>query len=113
MSLPPNLLDDLPAASADEAFSTLLSTPGIRVERIVSRGHASPEGFWYDQAWDEWVLVVAGGARLQFEGEDDSVVLWPGAYAHIPAGRRRRVEWTDPSQPTVWLAVHFPPAVGM
>jgi cupin 2 domain-containing protein len=44
---PKNLLTELPAALPDELFQTLLTTPGFRIERIVSRGHASPAGFWY------------------------------------------------------------------
>jgi hypothetical protein len=33
--------------SIDELFTTLLNTGNVRIERIVSHGHASPEGFWY------------------------------------------------------------------
>ena len=104
-----NLLSDLPTAGAGESFQTLLSEPGLRVERIVSHGHASPQGFWYDQPDDEWVLLVTGTARLRFEG-GEPVELTPGAYLRIPAHRRHRVEATDPTQPTVWLAIHFTPA---
>lgn len=39
----------------------------MRIERIISHGHASPEGFWYDQGQSEWVVVLKGAARLQFE----------------------------------------------
>jgi len=107
MSRAPNLLDDVPRSAGEEQFRTLLEAPGVRIERIVSCGHCSPEGFWYDQAGDEWVMVVRGRARLQFEGEP-SIELTAGSYLHIPAGRRHRVEWTDAREPTVWLAVHFP-----
>jgi len=101
-----NLLADIPAALPEELFQTVLATPNFRVERIVSHGHRSPEGFWYDQATDEWVLLVSGSARLLFEGQPP-VDLVPGAYVHIPAHRRHRVDWTDPDRPTVWLAIHF------
>lgn len=84
----------------------LLQTPGVRIERIVSEGHSSPEGFWYDQETHEWVLLLSGAAKLQFEGEEP-IGLKPGSYLHIPAHRRHRVEWTDPTQPTVWLAIHY------
>ena len=83
----------------------LLSEPGIRIERIVSLGHASPEGFWYDQEEGEWVLLLKGAARLRFEG-GEPIELQPGSFVNIPAHRRHRVEWTDPGGPTVWLAVH-------
>ena len=108
MPAPANLLADMPSSGADESLQTLLATPGFRIERIVSHGHASPEGFWYDQEDDEWVLLISGAARLRFEGEEP-LELTPGAYLHIPAHRRHRVESTDPTAATVWLAIHFKP----
>ncbi len=101
-----NLLAEIPADVPEELVQTLLSTPTLRIERIVSLGHASPEGFWYDQDTHEWVLLLTGAARLRFEGEEP-IDLWPGSFVNIPAHRRHRVEWTDPSQPTLWLAVHY------
>ena len=101
-----NLLADLPAKLDEEEFTELLSAPHIRIERIVSTGQASPPDFWYDQAWAEWVLVLAGSAGLRFEGEAEPRILRPGDYVHIPAHARHRVDWTDAGQPTVWLAVH-------
>src|SRR5687767_11412231 len=106
MIKPANLFDGVPNDLKGELFQTLIAAPGVRVERIVSRGHASPEGFWYDQDTREWVLLVSGAARLRFEGEEP-VEMSPGAYVDIPAHRRHRVEWTDPKQPTIWLAVHY------
>jgi hypothetical protein len=64
-----NLGRDLPDPVADEVVDTLLERPGVRIERIVSTGQATPEGEWYDQEADEWVLVVKGAARLRIEGE--------------------------------------------
>ena len=63
-----NLLSPLPDADAEtvERVDALLTRPGLRIERIVSRGQASPPGFWYDQAEGEWVLLLAGTARLRF-----------------------------------------------
>ena len=90
----------------DELVQTLLATTSLRIERIVSQGHASPEGFWYDQDAPEWVLILSGAARLRFEGEEP-VDMTPGAFLNIPAHRRHRVEWTDPARATVWLAVHY------
>ena len=106
MSIAANLLEDIPRAGGEEEFWTLLERGGVRIERIVSHGHRSPEGFWHDQAQDEWVLVVSGRARVRFEGEV-AIEMRPGSYLHIPARRRHRVEWTDPDQPTVWVAVHL------
>jgi cupin 2 domain-containing protein len=105
-----NLLDDLPDARAGEVSETLLAPPGLRIERIVSLGQASPEGFWYDQAESEWVLLLAGTARLRFADEGEARTLGPGDCVHIAAHRRHRVDWTDPERSTVWLAVFYPDA---
>jgi len=104
-----NLFETIPAAggAADEEFAEILSRPGLKIERIVSHGHASPPGFWYDQPWNEWVIVLKGGAGLRFEDEPGERAMAAGDYIFIPAGKRHRVEWTDPAAPTVWLAVHF------
>jgi cupin 2 domain-containing protein len=102
-----NLFADLPGPRADEEFTELLSAPNVQVERIVSQGHASPPGFWYDQDWAEWVLLLAGEAELEFEGEAAPHRLKPGDYLHIPAHARHRVAWTHAQQVTIWLAVHY------
>jgi cupin 2 domain-containing protein len=100
-----NLLRDLPDARAGEVTDTLVAAPGIRIERIVSFGQASPPGFWYDQPDGEFVLLLTGAARLRFEDEADDRTLGPGDWVHIMAHRRHRIAWTDPAIPTVWLAV--------
>jgi cupin 2 domain-containing protein len=103
-----NLFADIPAAGArDEEFSEILARPGLKIERIVSHGHASPPGFWYDQPQNEWVIVLKGSARLRFEDEAGERALAAGDYVFIPAGKRHRVEWTSAEEPTIWLAVHF------
>ncbi len=101
-----NLFADIPARLAREEITTLLSSPGLRIERIVSGGQASAPGFWYDQPQAEWVIVLAGSARLRFADEAADRPLAAGDYLHVAAHRRHRVEWTDPTQATVWLAVH-------
>jgi len=108
-----NLFDHLPpVTSSDEEFTTLLGEPGLIVQRIVSTGQASPPGFWYEQAWDEWVLLLSGSAELRLAGDAAALQLRPGDYLPIPAGVRHRVEATAADEPTVWLALHFdePPA---
>jgi cupin 2 domain-containing protein len=84
-----------------------MSAPNIRIERIVSIGHASRPDGWYDQDRAEWVVLLAGSAGLVFEGEAEPVLLEPGTYVHIPAHVRHRVAWTDRSVPTIWLAIHY------
>lgn len=100
-----NLFNDLPENLPDELLTTLLKAANIRIERIVSHGHTSPEGFWYDQDEHEWVIVLQGAARLRFE--DSIVELKPGDFVNISAHKRHRVEWTTPDEPTIWLAVFY------
>lgn len=103
-----NLFSELPAQSAaGERFETLLSKPGLRVERIVSTGQASPPGFWYDQPDAEWVLLLKGSAGIRFAAETAVKTLLPGDWLHIAPRQRHRVEWTDSKGATVWLALHF------
>ncbi|SEH63351.1 cupin domain-containing protein [Magnetospirillum fulvum] len=109
MTATENIFGDLPVAAADEAVAALLSRPGLRIERIVSTGQASPPGFWYDQDWDEWVMVLSGAALLRIESEPEVRRLAAGDYLLIPAQCRHRVEWTDPAAATIWLAIHVAP----
>ncbi len=104
-----NLFADLPTPLLDELYTTLLNADNVRIERIVSHGHASPEGFWYDQEQHEWVIVLKGAARLEFE--DGLVEMKPGDFVNIPAHKKHRVEWTRADEPTVWLAVHYGGAI--
>lgn len=100
-----NLFEGVPAGGEGEFFETLLRCGGVRIERIVSRGQASPAGFWYDQEGDEWVLVVKGSAVLGF-ADGTRIRLAPGDHLLIPGHVRHRVEQTDPAEETVWLAVY-------
>ncbi len=95
-----------PDPSGEETL-VLAAHPGGRVERIVSTGQPSPPGFWYDQDWTEWVVVLAGEAGLRIEGEAVPRTLRPGDYVELPPRLRHRVEWTSTDPPTVWLAVHW------
>src|SRR5262245_41346254 len=103
-----NVFTGVPATLAEEQITPLLASPSVRIERIVSRGQASPPDFWYDQVTSEWVIVLAGSAAVLFEGEPAPRVLKRGDYVHIPAHVRHRVVWTDADEPTIWLAVHCP-----
>ena len=102
-----NLFADLPADTSQEQIDELFHGSSFRVERIVSQGHVSPPGFWYDQPQAEWVVLLSGAAKLLFEDEDQPVEMQPGDHVVIKAHRKHRVEWTSPDQPTVWLAIHF------
>jgi cupin 2 domain-containing protein len=105
-ALPTRLREELPALR-EEIVDVLAETPGVRIERIVSTGQATPPGEWHDGERDEWVALLAGAARLRFADEAEPRALAPGDWVRIPAHARHRVEWTDPARPTVWLAVHF------
>ncbi len=102
-----NLFEDIDEQGRAERFETLLAAQGFRLERIVSTGQATPDGEWFDQDRDEWVVLLSGGAGLQFEGESESRVLRPGDHVLIPARSRHRVQWTIQGSRTVWLAIHF------
>ena len=102
-----NLLTPPAAELNEEYFETLLQRPGIRVERIVSSGQSTPAGEWYDQPWDEWVLLLTGEAAMQIEGESEARRLLPGDCMLLPSHCRHRVTWTAPDEQTVWLALHF------
>lgn len=102
-----SLLSDLPDARQAEIFQTLLEQSGLKLERIISWGQATPEGEWYDQDHDEWVLLVTGAASLQMAGESVPRQLNPGDWLYLPAHCQHRVSWTTPDRETVWLAVHW------
>lgn len=103
--------DRMPLLATDrdigEAVSRLAGSGAVRIERIVSRGHASPPGFWYDQEETEWVALLAGEAELRFEQGDIRLQLRPGDHVTIAPRQRHRVEWTSPDVETVWLAVFY------
>jgi cupin 2 domain-containing protein len=101
-----NLLRDLPEPAAGEIVERLAGGAAVRIERIVSHGEASPDGFWYDQDEAEFALVLSGATRLRF-ADGEIRALGPGDWVEIAPHRRHRVDWTDPGQPTVWLAVFY------
>lgn len=104
-----NIFNQLPDATHAEAIETLCDAPGGYVERIVTCGQPTPPGEWYEQATDEWVLLLQGAARLRFEDEPQDRQLKRGDHLWIPAGRRHRVTWAAQDEVTLWLAVHFRP----
>ncbi len=103
-----DLLAGVPDASSAELLETIVSLDGIRLERIVSKGQATPTGEWYDQPWHEFVFLAAGEALLQIEGEPEAHRLCQGQWIMLPAHCRHRVECTLPKQDTIWLAVNWP-----
>jgi len=102
-----NIFENIPDHIPEELFQEILKTENIKVERIVSKGHSSPDNYWYDQEENEWVILLKGSAGLLFEGDEKAVRLKSGDYINIPSHTKHRVEWTDPDMETVWLAIHY------
>ncbi|RLA20050.1 MAG: phosphoribosylaminoimidazole carboxylase [Gammaproteobacteria bacterium] len=100
-----NLFNNIPDASIEEKVEQLMCNEAVRIERIVSKGQISPEGFWYDQEEEEFVLLLKGGAKLQFEGEEQERLLSEGDCLVIPAHCRHRVSWTSSETEAIWLAI--------
>jgi cupin 2 domain-containing protein len=102
-----NLFTDVTRRLVAERTDVLVNEASVRLERIISTGHATAPGDWHDQDRDEWVVVLRGSAGLRFEGDAEVLEMHVGDHLVIPAHRRHRVEWTDSQEPTVWLAVHY------
>ncbi len=102
-----NIFSDIPSTLAGEIIETIVTTDALKIERIISKGHVSPKDFWYDQAKGEWVIVLQGHAKLRFRENDEVIKLLPGDHLNIPPHVKHRVEWTDPDQETIWLAVYY------
>ena len=102
-----NFFASIPEHLPEELFNCIVKRENVHIERIVSKGHITPAGHWYDQAWDEWVMLLAGQATLIYEQEPGIFNLNAGDYLLIPAHTRHRVEWTPPDVNTIWLAIHL------
>ena len=100
-----NLLTGVPTSIPDEIFETIISKSNIKIERIISKGHKSEPNFWYDQDQSEWILILKGEARLQFE--DKSIYLTSGDYLNIAPHQKHRIDWTTPEEETIWVAVFY------
>jgi cupin 2 domain-containing protein len=101
-----NIFDLLPGTLEKEAFSDLVKHDHVRIERILSKGHTSPDAGWYDQDENEWVIVLKGSGRIVFE-DGIEIQLNSGDYLNIPVHSKHKVKWTDPNNVTVWLAVFY------
>ena len=101
-----NLFTNIPKEIPDEIFETLAENKNIKIEKIISKGHSSPESFWYDQEENEWVILLKGKAKLRFENNTTTELL-PGDFVNIPKHVKHRVDWTDPEIETIWLAVFY------
>ncbi|MFV8819803.1 cupin domain-containing protein [Haliea sp. E17] len=103
-----NIFDEPDVVEVGETFIDLIRGADVRLEKIISRGHCTPPGEWYDQEESEWVIVLKGEARIGYP-DGASVELKEGDYLNIPAHTQHRVDWTATSGPTIWLAVFYRP----
>ncbi len=101
-----NLLASIPQDLTAEVFEILAQTDAIKIERIISKGHTSPDVGWHDQDQNEWVVVLKGSAVLDF-ADGQTLDLQAGSYVNIPAHTKHRVTWTTDDTETVWLAIHY------
>lgn len=108
-----NLFADVPAELPQEQFATILQSPHLRIERILSRGHTAPAdpAAWFDQESDEWVALLEGEATLAFP-DRPPIELHKGDWLLIPAHQRHRVTRTSSKETCIWLAVHITSAAG-
>jgi cupin 2 domain-containing protein len=102
-----NILTAIPGHLPEELFQSIYQRGDIHIERILSKGHITPDSQWYDQSWDEWLLLVQGQATLQYQKNEQRVHLVTGDYLLIPSHTLHRVEWTPPDLTTIWLAIHL------
>lgn len=100
-----DFLGNIPETSSNEIFQALAVNKNIKIERIISYGQTSPEGFWYDQKEDEFVLVLKGSAKIEYD-DGRIFTLKESSSMYIPSGQKHRVIYTE--DPTVWLALFIP-----
>jgi len=104
-----NLFSHIPDNLPEELIEEIVHHEAFKLERIVSKGHATPPGTWLDQKRDEWVVLLKGSAGLTIGGKKITMTLRPGDHVLIPAHTKHRVEWTEEDTETVWLALHYEP----
>lgn len=101
-----NLFENIPSSIPEELFEEIDSADDVKIERIISDGHKSPPGFWYDQDKNELVFLLSGYGVIEFENSR-KVKLNPGDYLKINAHEKHRVAETSNSTKTIWLAIHY------
>lgn len=106
MTVSNNIFMNLPNDLKEECFEEIIGSKNISIERIVSKGHASPEEGWHDQERDEWVLLLKGQARLLYSSGEE-LEMNAGDYVSIPSHKKHKVLWTDPTVESIWLAIHY------
>ncbi len=101
-----NIFESIPDHLDEEIVEVLVQSDQVKIERIISKGHRSPESGWYDQERNEWVIMLKGGAIISFKNEEE-INLMAGSHLNIPAHKKHKVRWTNPATETIWLAIHY------
>lgn len=101
-----NLFQNIPESSEDELFQTIVESKNIRIERILSYGQKTPEDYWYDQEEEEFVLLLEGEAKIEYENRE-IYHLKRGDTLFIKAHQKHKVVYT--ANPTIWLAIFIKP----
>ena len=101
-----NIFEAIPDDLTAEIFENLAEAKNVKIERIISKRHRSPDNGWYDQQQNEWVIVLKGAAIISF-ADNSSISLKEGDYLNIKAHQKHKVSWTAADIETIWLAVHY------
>lgn len=104
---PQNIFENIPKALPDEQIEQISGNGNVKIERIISRGHSTPEGYWYDQDQNEYVILLKGEAKIDIKNQEETITLKPGDYLDIPAHVKHRVTLTSPREDTIWLTVFY------
>ncbi len=100
-----NVFHNIPSTLTSEQLEVLSKGKGVTIERIISKGHTSPDTGWYQQSQHEFVLLLQGTAQLAFE--DHIKDLEKGDYLTIPAGEKHKVSFTSSEPEAIWLTVYY------
>ncbi len=101
-----NLFDIPDGLPQKEEFVEIIARgDDFRLERLISHGHTTPSGEWYDQDQNEWVVLLQGEAMLEWR-DGTAIELKPGDAILIEAHCQHRVAYTTEEPPCVWLAIH-------
>ncbi len=102
-----NIFSNIPEELPLEVSKNIIERDEFILERIISKGHVTPAGQWFDQEFNEWVMVMRGSAKVAFKDPEEEFTLEAGHYLNIPAHTLHRVTWTQPDCETIWLALHY------
>ena len=86
-----------------EEIENILRHGNVRIERITGSGAVSPDGFWFDQDENEWVMLLQGDAVIEFT-DGTKTQMTAGSYISLPAHEKHRLVYTSSDPACIWLA---------